>query len=164
MTRPASSFLGIARFSLMIRKAKVLVRAFNSVGFIRRKYKFNQQSPIENQQFKNEIRASTNPLAAAAGSAGAGAVFLVGDAFAAKTAGTIYSSAAAVAVDGRRFSGAEKNALCPRDPRRGAFDSRAGAAAARIRSGGNRAARFGHCSGGGHVEIHARGGHRTQST
>src|SRR5487761_2481233 len=129
MTRPASSDLGIARVSLMILNAKVFVRALSSVGFMARIYKPNRQSAIGNRQFKNEIRASKSVVAAAGGSAGARAVFLVGGAGAATAADAIRRGAAAGAVDGRDFAGPAQSAAGLGDFGGGLSRHHAGAAA-----------------------------------
>src|SRR6516164_5937270 len=105
MTRPASSFLGIARLILIIRKANVLVRAFNSVEFIARSYLPNQQSAIGNRQFRYEFRIFQISLAAAGNSAGSDGLFLVGQPCAAKIADAIRRGAAAFVADGGHFAG-----------------------------------------------------------
>src|ERR1039457_5242081 len=129
MTRPASSFFGIAGVSLMIRRAKVLVRVFNSIGFMRRTYKPNRQSAIGNRQFQNELRQSTNALAAAGGSASADRLSVVVGTRAAAVNDDVHSSAIASGFDCGRFHDPPEN---PRGRSGGGgvlFDCRAGKAA-----------------------------------
>src|SRR5437899_12586236 len=111
MTRPASSFLGMARVSLMTRRAKVLVRAFSSAGFIRRHYEPTGQSAIGNRQSGDDLRPLPNPLAAAGLPAAARRVFLVGVARAAAVDDAIHSGPPAARLGFRFVADATESAV-----------------------------------------------------
>src|ERR1039457_4425426 len=132
MTQPASALLGIARLILMTRRAKVLVLALNSMGFMHRNYKRNRQSAIGNRQFGNEVRVSQFALAAAGGSAGAGAVFLLVRTRTAEIADAVHRSQIAFFADHRHFADTAENPICACSSGGGALGHCAGAAAIRI--------------------------------